>query len=115
LILSRPNGLIIRSAGALFALPPPSANTVDSEDTTKEDGAETGEEEEKVMPTTSQLARNYAKAAVRMVDAVGADVRELGEEQNVSLYPTYCSRCRLIEALTWTGRFAIPSNSNETT
>lgn len=90
LILSRPNGLIIRSAGALFALPPPSANAVDSEDTTKEDGAENGEEEEKVLPTTSQLARNYAKAAVRMVDAVGADVRELGEEQNVSLYPAYC-------------------------
>jgi len=45
-----------------------------------------GEEEETVVPTTSQLARDYAKAAVRMVEAVGADVRELGEEQNVSLY-----------------------------
>ena len=41
------------------------------------------------MPTTSQLARDYAKAAVRMVEAVEADVRGLGEEQNVSLY-TLC-------------------------
>jgi len=86
LILSLPNGLIIRSAGTLFALPPPSANTVDSEDTPKEAGEVNGEEEETVVPTTSQLARDYAKAAVRMVEAVVADVRELGEEQNVSLY-----------------------------
>lgn len=45
---------------------------------------ENGSEEEKVVPTTSELARNYAKAATRMVEAVGSDVRSLGEEQNVS-------------------------------
>lgn len=31
----------------------------------------------------SELARNYAKAATRMVEAVGTEVRGLGEEENV--------------------------------
>ncbi|GAA5893968.1 roadblock/LC7 domain-containing protein [Sporobolomyces salmoneus] len=82
LILSRPNGIIIRSAGSLFALPPASAAAETEEDTT-EGGQESGEE--KAVPTTSELARNYAKAATRMVEAVGTDVRGLGEEENDDL------------------------------
>ncbi|GAA5972196.1 hypothetical protein JCM3765_004407 [Sporobolomyces pararoseus] len=82
LILSRPNGLIIRSAGSLFALPPANA-AVDATEESIE--GEKGSEEEKVAPTTSELARSYAKAATRMVEAVGSDVRSLGEEQNDDL------------------------------
>ncbi|GAA5844280.1 hypothetical protein JCM3766R1_002896 [Sporobolomyces carnicolor] len=81
LVLSRPSGIIIRSAGTLFALPPASA-AVDSTEqgSLVEDG-----QEERPFASTSELARSYAKAAVRMVEAVGTDVRELGNKQNDDL------------------------------
>ncbi|GAA5880303.1 hypothetical protein JCM16303_003888 [Sporobolomyces ruberrimus] len=82
LILSRPNGIIIRSAGTLFALSP--SNTArDDPEVSREGEEDPGEE--KIVPTTSELARNYAKAATRMVEAVGTDVRGLGEEENDDL------------------------------
>jgi dynein light chain roadblock-type len=85
LILSRPNGIIIKSAGTLFALPAANAarDQPEGEEPTEE-GDEERAAEEKIVPTTSQLARDYAKAATRMVDAVGSDVRDLGQEHNVS-------------------------------
>ncbi|GAA5863021.1 hypothetical protein JCM8547_003655 [Rhodosporidiobolus lusitaniae] len=90
LILSRPLGLILRSAGPIFALPP-SASTAQTEDDGAREGGEGEEEgkEEKAAPQHSELARRYAGAAVRMVEAVGGDVRGLsaggedGEEDDL--------------------------------
>ncbi|GAA5972442.1 hypothetical protein JCM21900_005433 [Sporobolomyces salmonicolor] len=80
LILSRPNGIILRSAGSLFALPPAStapATRGDADagvDGTQEEGDEQG------AATTSELARKYAKAALSMVEAVGSEVRGVDED-----------------------------------
>ncbi|BGP40570.1 hypothetical protein JCM10450v2_004566 [Rhodotorula kratochvilovae] len=72
LILARPNGIILRSAGALFALLPAAA-------TTNDDGEEGAEET--IVSTSSELARRYAKAAIRMVEAVGAEVKDVDEDK----------------------------------
>ncbi|GAA5925249.1 roadblock/LC7 domain-containing protein [Sporobolomyces koalae] len=83
LVLSRPNGIILRSAGSLFALPPTTdvgssiVGGTENEDD-EVDGPESG-------PPTSELAREYAKAAVRMVEAVGTDVRGLDQDQEDDL------------------------------
>ncbi|GAA5857693.1 hypothetical protein JCM1840_000870 [Sporobolomyces johnsonii] len=77
LILSRPNGIILRSAGSLFALPPASAAPATHG---AADGGADGHTEEQGAPTTSELARKYAKAAVSMVDAVGSEVRGVDED-----------------------------------
>lgn len=83
LILARPNGIILRSAGALFALPPSAA--VSSPPPQPTEGDEEGEEEKKPSgPATSELARKYARAATRMVEAVGSEVRECDEAKAVS-------------------------------
>ncbi|GAA6055333.1 hypothetical protein JCM3770_005290 [Rhodotorula araucariae] len=73
LILARPNGIILRAAGTLFAPLPATARTSES--------GEQAEEGEAVVSTTSELARRYAKAAVRMVEAVGAEVKDVDEDK----------------------------------
>ncbi|GAA5999810.1 hypothetical protein JCM10207_005921 [Rhodosporidiobolus poonsookiae] len=80
LILSRPTGIILRSAGSLFALPPSASASRDDADDAEEG---TGQ---RVQPTASELARRYAKAAVRMVEAVGEEVRGVaGEDETDDL------------------------------
>ncbi|GAA5939542.1 hypothetical protein JCM10213_009119 [Rhodosporidiobolus nylandii] len=75
LILSRPQGIILRSSGTLFALPPSAAAA-------REDGEEQKDGEEvQEPPRNSEVARRYAKAAVRMVEAVGKEVGEAGGEE----------------------------------
>ncbi|GAA6060473.1 hypothetical protein JCM10212_007104 [Sporobolomyces blumeae] len=84
LILSRPNGLIIRSAGSLFAFSPSTASDATTSARSMElndqaDGEHESEKKDGVV-TTSELARRYARAAVRMVEAVGTDVHGLDED-----------------------------------
>ncbi|GAA5920523.1 hypothetical protein JCM1841_003465 [Sporobolomyces salmonicolor] len=79
LILSRPNGIILRSAGSLFALP--AASTAPATRGDADAGVDgTQEEEEQGAATTSELARKYAKAAVSIVEAVGSEVRGVDED-----------------------------------
>ncbi|GAA5967655.1 hypothetical protein JCM11641_005724 [Rhodosporidiobolus odoratus] len=76
LILSRPAGLILRSAGTLFALPPSAAVTRDNDDV-REEGKSEDEgkvDGEKEVVRNSEMARRYAKAAVRIVESVGGEV-----------------------------------------
>ncbi|KAG0662120.1 hypothetical protein C6P46_003513 [Rhodotorula mucilaginosa] len=95
LILSRPNGIILRSAGPLFAHTPTRSQPVEktagrlddaaAEEQQEEEGAEGAPEEAKPSslppPAHSELARKYARAAARMVDSVRAEVRDVEEEQ----------------------------------
>ncbi|GAA5983845.1 hypothetical protein JCM10908_005948 [Rhodotorula pacifica] len=84
LVLSRPNGIILRSAGPLFAHTP--ARPKPQENGRREDSAEADtpqEEEQKEEvppPAHSELARRYARAATRMVDSVSTEVREVNQE-----------------------------------
>ncbi|GEM10011.1 dynein light chain-related protein [Rhodotorula toruloides] len=80
LILARPNGIILRSSGSLFALPPPATASSPAPRATE---GEVGDEEEKEPsgPKTSGLARRYARAATRMVEAVGSEVRDCDEDK----------------------------------
>ncbi|GAA5864233.1 hypothetical protein JCM3774_001265 [Rhodotorula dairenensis] len=88
LILSRPNGIILRSAGPLFAHAPPRAppqeygRPEDTEAGQPEEGPRDGREEATARPPPahSELARRYARSAVRMVDSVRAEVREVDDE-----------------------------------
>ncbi|TNY23539.1 hypothetical protein DMC30DRAFT_414055 [Rhodotorula diobovata] len=75
LILARPNGIILRSTGSLFALPPAAAPAND------EESAQPNGEDDVLVPTTSELARRYAKAALNMVEAVAAEVKDVDEDQ----------------------------------
>lgn len=77
LILSRPSGIILRSAGALFATPSTPALPAAAED----DDAPRATNG--ITVTSSELARAYAKLAVNLVQSVGAEVREV--EAGVSL------------------------------
>ncbi|CDR40303.1 RHTO0S05e01068g1_1 [Rhodotorula toruloides] len=80
LILARPNGIILRSSGSLFALPPSSAAV--SSPPPRAEGDEEGEEkEEESGPKTSEVARKYARAATRMVEAIGIEVRDCDEDK----------------------------------
>ncbi|GAA5820783.1 hypothetical protein JCM11251_003158 [Rhodosporidiobolus azoricus] len=88
LILSRPLGHILRSAGTLFALPPSAARAAavadadgndDTDDREKGEGKAT---EEKGTMRNSEMALRYAKAAVGMVEAVGGEVAGLGGEED---------------------------------
>lgn len=82
LILARPNGIILRSSGSLFALPPSSAAV--SSPPPRAEGDEEGEEkEEESGPKTSEVARKYARAATRMVEAIGIEVRDCDEDKAV--------------------------------
>lgn len=92
LILSRPNGIILRSAGPLFAHTPtrptavekPAGRLDDAEAEQQAEGAEGSAEEAKPPPPAhSELARKYARAAARMVESVRAEVRDVEEEQEV--------------------------------
>ncbi|GAA6039464.1 hypothetical protein JCM8097_009564 [Rhodosporidiobolus ruineniae] len=84
LILSRPQGLIIRSAGSLFALPPSSGSTagrpVESDETTSAEDGDREEGEEKGPVVNGETARRYAAAAVRLVEATGEEVGGLAGE-----------------------------------
>ncbi|POY75091.1 hypothetical protein BMF94_1720 [Rhodotorula taiwanensis] len=94
LILSRPNGIILRSAGPLFAhaparpsrtreeqvtrAPPPTGEENPEGEATltaEEDGAE-----DVPTPAHSELARKYARAASRIVDCARSEVRDVDEE-----------------------------------
>lgn len=77
MILARPNGIILRSTGSLFALPPAAAPAND------EESAQPNGEDDVLVPTTSELARRYAKAALNMVEAVAAEVKDVDEDQTV--------------------------------
>merc|ERR1711939_790186 len=68
LILARPNGIILRSTGSLFALPPAAAPAND------EESAQPNGEDDVLVPTTSELARRY-------VEAVAAEVKDVDEDQ----------------------------------
>ncbi|GAA5843534.1 hypothetical protein JCM9279_000785 [Rhodotorula babjevae] len=72
LILARSTGIILRSTGSLFALQPAPTPVADDD---KVEG------EEVVVPTTSELARRYAKAAVNIVEAVAGEVKDVDEDQ----------------------------------
>ncbi|GAA5896783.1 hypothetical protein JCM8208_007088 [Rhodotorula glutinis] len=72
LILARSTGIILRSTGSLFALQPAPAATAD-------DGTLTGGEA--IVPTTSELARRYAKSAVSIVEAVATEVKDVDDDQ----------------------------------
>ncbi|GAA6005895.1 roadblock/LC7 domain-containing protein [Rhodotorula paludigena] len=81
LILARPNGIILRSTGSLFALPPATAAAAaHAGDDEGVEGTSNGAEPV-AAPTTSETARAYAKAAVRMVEAVGSEVRDVDEDK----------------------------------
>ncbi|KAL8280439.1 hypothetical protein RQP46_007087 [Phenoliferia psychrophenolica] len=71
LILARETGIVIRSAGPLFALPPVPAAAPATDDTT---GASNGTS---AAITTSETARAYAKAARALVESVGVEVARL--------------------------------------
>ncbi|GAA5935805.1 hypothetical protein JCM3775_007334 [Rhodotorula graminis] len=73
LILARTTGIILRSTGSLFALQPAPAATA-TDDLPVED--------DPVVPTTSELARRYAKSAVSIVEAVAAEVKDVDEDQS---------------------------------
>ncbi|KWU42037.1 hypothetical protein RHOSPDRAFT_36450 [Rhodotorula sp. JG-1b] len=94
LILSRPNGIILRSAGPLFAHSPTRSQPIEKtagrlEDTEAEqqaEGADGAPGEAKPPPPPpppahSELARKYARAAARMVESIRAEVRDVEEEQ----------------------------------
>lgn len=93
LILSRPNGIILRSAGPLFAHTPTRPTAVeksagrleDAEAEQQTEGADGAPEEAKQPPPPahSELARKYARAAARMVESVRAEVRAVEGEQEV--------------------------------
>lgn len=102
LILSRPTGIVLASSGQLFAppptpLPPTTARLgssestpLSSQDTVKPpvngvDGGETVE----VGVSVSEVARRYAASAVKMVEAVGEEVRTIGEEGVSSVHHRY--------------------------
>lgn len=105
MILSRPNGIILRSAGPLFAHAParPAASAsrtasardrsqvadareADSAAVPGEEGRQEEEEEGQrdPPPAHSELARRYARAASRIVDSVRTEVRDVDEEADVS-------------------------------
>ncbi|KAK4705676.1 dynein light chain roadblock-type, partial [Phenoliferia sp. Uapishka_3] len=71
LILARDTGIIIRSAGTLFAVPPAPATAPVSEDA---DGVINGAA---VTVSFSETARAYAKAARALVESVGSEVARL--------------------------------------
>ncbi|GAA5958093.1 hypothetical protein JCM8115_001128 [Rhodotorula mucilaginosa] len=93
LILSRPNGIILRSAGPLFAHTPARSQPVEEtagrlddaapDQQEKQDGDGAPEETKPPLPPPahSELARKYARAAARMVESVRAEVRDVEEEQ----------------------------------
>ncbi|GAA5908159.1 hypothetical protein JCM6882_005960 [Rhodosporidiobolus microsporus] len=88
LILSRPAGMILRSAGTLFALPPSAARAAATaptpgdgvEDAEKANDGEGEDGAEKLPVLNSEMALRYAKAAAGMVDAVGGEVGSLAGE-----------------------------------
>ncbi|KAK4335102.1 Robl_LC7 domain-containing protein [Rhodotorula toruloides] len=79
LILARPNGIILRSSGSLFALPPSSAAVASPSPRAEGDEEDEGEKEQS-GPKTSEVARKYARAATRMVEAVGNEVRDCDDD-----------------------------------
>ncbi|KAI5476401.1 dihydropyrimidinase [Pseudohyphozyma bogoriensis] len=72
LILARATGIIIRSAGPLFALPPAAAVAATP-------APDASEAETPVAPTSSETARAYAKAAVKLVESVGTELSEVDQ------------------------------------
>ncbi|ORY84144.1 hypothetical protein BCR35DRAFT_303221 [Leucosporidium creatinivorum] len=78
LILSRPSGIILRSAGALFPVVAPSTPALPS--APNEEGAEPAAEAANGSASlTNELARAYAKMATRLVETVGSEVRGVEE------------------------------------
>lgn len=113
LILARPNGIILRSTGSLFALPSASAAAAaPAGDDEGVEGTSSGAEPV-AAPTTSETARAYAKAAVRMVEAVGSEVREIDEDKAVRrlFLVLYCAGASL--TMRTVGRPALPANPHK--
>jgi dynein light chain roadblock-type len=78
LILSRPSGIILRSAGALFPVVAPSTPALPSAPT-KEGTEPEAEAANGSASLTNELARAYAKMATRLVESVGSEVRGVEE------------------------------------
>ena len=74
LIVSRPSGIVLRSSGALFALPVPAPPVSPSKATPI--AADVSNAEDTSEPrTVSDLALKYSKLATRVVESVGQEVR----------------------------------------